>query len=104
MTASLYAIRSVDTNLYMPERKSSRGYTTIEPEEFHPSRPRLFWTLTGACKALKAWQKGCWSKERGYQDSFTGEWDIDVSEPPKIAPDNRAGEYVIVEFTLEERV
>ena len=102
MKGEVYAIRHKEHG-YMPQRRSGRGYTTFEPEAFHPSEPRLFWTRVGADRALRAWLKGCWSRTKNYQDSYTGEWDVEDGSPPDNPPANRKAEDMeIVTFTITE--
>lgn len=102
MKAEVYAIRNKHTGLYLPDRQG-RGYSNDEPTS--PARPRLFWKLTSARMALRAWLKGRWlcKKSGGYSiaDSFGYEYDEEI----KIIPveSRKAEDMEIVVFSLVEQ-
>lgn len=101
MTATLYAIRSKSTGLYLPPR-TGKGFTNDEPTS---PVPRLFWSLNGARSALGAWAKGRWVCKRtgGYSiaDSFGYEYDEKINIVPVKGRD--IADMEIVAFALKEQ-
>ncbi len=91
-----YAIKHIPTGGYLPSRER-RGHTHEEPKT--GCVPRLFPKRSSAHLALVAWLKGDW-KESHSTDSYTGEWDMDVTIRPR--PHRKAQEMIIVPIKLKE--
>ena len=102
---TVYAIRHIPSGRWMPQRRRP-GYSLVEAEEFSPSKPRLFWSRSGASRALAAWLRGIHAK--AYNIPGTGpdyEPDYDSGGyPVGPPPANRiAADMEIVCFNLEEQ-
>ena len=68
---TLYAIRNNRTKLYLPYRKSRKGFTADEPTQ--NCIPRLFKKKNDANIALRWWLEGKWSAV-----NMNGDHDINV--------------------------